>query len=644
MISVPASRIRFLFAFVFAFGLLLGWGQGTSVQAQEQEVRVAEQAVSYSRLNPDWQDCGLREIEEDAFVSRQMVRRKQAKRTATIEVSYGSGFTDEAQEAFQRAVEIWEAHIASPVTMRVDASFGNLEENVLGGAGPNFLYAVDMNGDDDFDTVFGDALADALSREDQQAGEPDIVATFNRNRDDWHFGEGDAPSGTIDFTSVVLHEIGHGLNYFDVTSVDGNGAGQYGDLDFNGDGSPDGIPSIFTRFLAQQSTDGSLTSLTNASAFPNPSEELGDALTGGALVFNADSANIGATQGAGPVPPEIYAPSSFQPGSSIAHLDERTYPFESPNALMTPRINTAETNRLPGPIMCGQLYDMGWPTGGRCVRYFQDIFALQFGGATDTTRGRVTLDWQVNDASDIEEYVIQQKYFDGDFEEVRRVDAAAAPPVTLDSLGVGRFTFRVQWTDAEGTKNTSIETVETTVNLTDLSAEVTGRDDLGRAAVRLDWAVPPGTEGVTFQVERAGGQEGAFQRVGQGANSAFEENRVPPGQYRYRVVSKDGSGNELTSAGVSTDVSFEGEVFVAGPYPQPSQGQATVVLTAKESQEVGVEVFNTLGQRVYRERRTLRAQEATSLRFDTQQWSSGVYFLRVDGQQFTTKRKLVVVH
>jgi hypothetical protein len=68
-----------------------------------------------------------------------------------------------------------------------------------------------------------------------------------------------------------------------------------------------------------------------------------------------------------------------------------------------------------------------------------------------------------------------------------------------------------------------------------------------------------------------------------------------------------------------------------------------VLLTARETQEVAVEVFNTLGRRVYLERRTLQAQEATPLRFDTQQWSSGVYFLRVDGQQFTTKRKLVVV-
>jgi hypothetical protein len=643
MISDLDLRVRWLLVTALVVGLLAGVGTGSSVQAQEQQVRVANQAVSYSRLKPDWQDCGLREIEEDAFTSRQMVRRKQARKTATIQVDYGTGFTSEAREAFQRAVEVWEAHITSPVTIRVDASFGDLEENVLGGAGPNFLYAVDTNGDDDFDTVYGDALADALSDQDQQPGEPDIVATFNRNRDDWHFGEEEAPSGTIDFTSVVLHEIGHGLNYIDITGVGDGGAGQYGDIDFNSDGSPDGIPSVFTRLLAQENTDGSLTAITNESAFPNPSRALGDALTSNRLVFDADNANAAAAQDAGPIPPKIYAPSSYEEGSSIAHLDEQTYPFESPNALMTPRINTAETNRLPGPIVCGQLYDMGWPTGGRCVRYFQDVFALQFAEATDTTRGQVTLDWEVSENANIQEYVVEQKYFGESFEPVRRVDPAAAPPVTLDSLGLGRFAFRVRWIYDDGSEGTSIENVSTTVNLTDLTAEVAERDQVGRATVQVGWTVPPGTDGFTYRVERAEGQGEAFRRIGGGSGSTFEEDRVPPGQYRYRVVSQDGQGNEIASAKASADISFEGDVFVIGPYPQPTQGRATVLLTARETQEVAVEVFNTLGRRVYLERRTLQAQEATPLRFDTQQWSSGVYFLRVDGQQFTTKRKLVVV-
>jgi len=506
------------------------------------------------------------------------------------------------------------------------------------------LYAVDTNGDDDLDTVVGDALVDALIEEDQQPGEPDITATFNRNRDDWHFGEGDAPSGTIDFTSVVLHEIGHGLNYITSTGVDDSGSGQYGDIDFNGDGSPDGIPNIFTRFLAQSESDGSLTALTNESAFPNPSTALGDALTSDRLVFNADSANIAADQGTGPVPPKIYAPRSFEEGSSIAHLDERTYPFESPNALMTPQINTAETNRLPGPIVCGQLYDMGWPTGGRCVRYFQDVFGLQLAAATDTTQGQVTLDWEVNENANIQEYVIERKYFDGPFEPVRRVDAAAGPPVTLDSLGLGRFAFRVRWVNDDGSENTSIEQISTEVNLTDVRTEVADRDESGRATVRVNWTVPPGTAGFRYRVERAGGAgESPFQRVGVATDRSFEETRVTPGQYQYRVVSKDTEGNEIASATSSADISFEGEVFVIGPYPQPSREQATVMLTAKETQEASVEVFNTLGERVYFERRTLRGQNATALRFDTRQWGSGLYFLRVSGPQFTTKRKMVVV-
>lgn len=642
MVSPLPVHVRWLFTVLVGIGVVVGGGGVSSASAQEADIQVGP-SVSYSKIKPNWQDCGLRKENVDAFVDRRMPRRKQARKAATIEVDYGSGFTNEARQAFQRAVEVWEAHISSPVTIRIDATFGELESNVLGGAGSNLVYAVDTNGDDNLDTIYGDALVDAISGQDQQSGQPDIVATFNRNRDDWHFGEEPAPAGTIDFTSVVLHEIGHGLNYFDTSEVDDAGTGQYGAIDFNNDGSPDGIPSIFARFLARENTDGSLTALTNEAIYPNPSSALGDALTSDQLVFNADSANIAANLNPGPIPPKMYAPPAYQPGSSIAHLDERTYPFESPNALMTPQLNTAETNRLPGPIVCGQLFDMGWPQGGRCTRYFQDVFGLQLAADTDTSQASVTLDWEVSDDANIREYVIQRKYFDGDFENVRRIDASAAPPVTLDSLGIGEFAFRVRWENEDGTENTSFEQVEIDVNLTDVTAEVTNRDEQGRATVQVGWTVPPGTDGFTYRVERAAGQGSSFRQVGAETDRVFEESRVTPGQYRYRVVAEDGE-NTVTSPVASADVSFEGDVFVIGPYPQPVQEQATVMLTAREMQEASIEVFNTLGERVYSENRTLQAQQSTPLRFDTQQWGSGLYILRVSGQQFTTERKLMVVH
>lgn len=620
---------------------------GAAETGHAQAVRQVGDPVPYERIGANWQDCGLRKIDKDAFVARRLPREKIGKQAASFEVDYGPGFTSRAREAFARAVRVWEASITSPVAIRIDASFEGLGPGVLGGTRPGTVFAADTDGDGEADTMFGDALFDALTGQDQRPGESDIIIRFNSERDDWHFGDGNAPSGTIDFTSVVLHEIAHGLDYFNVTGVDGNGVGQYGGVDFPGlgeDGNPDGIPYVFVRLLDRQGPDGGRTALTNESVFPNPSQELGDALTGNALVFDADSANVAATRSTGPIPPKVYAPAQYQTGSSISHLDEQTYPFEGANALMTPRINAAETNRLPGPVVCGQLFDMGWPAGGECLRHFQDVFGLQIAEGSDVKRGEVTLDWDVRDDAHVQEYVIEKRSFDGEYQPVKRVDPAAGPPVAVDSLGLGRFEFRVRWVAADGSEQTTAQSIQVETNLTDLTAEPTGRDEEGRATVEVAWTLPPGTRGFTYQVERAAGSDEPFRAVGVGENRQFRQQRVTPGQYRYRVVARDGQGNQVTSPAASTNISFDGDVFVDGPYPQPAQDQARLTLTAKETQETSIEVYNTVGERVYAESRVLGASEATPLTFDTRRWGSGLYFLRVSGRQFTTTQKVVVVH
>ena len=54
--------------------------------------------------------------------------------------------------------------------------------------------------------------------------------------------------------------------------------------------------------------------------------------------------------------PRIYAPGTFQSGSSISHLDESTHGSE----LMSPHYSGADHE--PSDIEMGMLADMGWTT------------------------------------------------------------------------------------------------------------------------------------------------------------------------------------------------------------------------------------------------------------------------------------------
>ena len=57
---------------------------------------------------------------------------------------------------------------------------------------------------------------------------------------------------------------------------------------------------------------------------------------------------------------KLYAPRTWEPGSSFSHLDDETYDG-GPDAILT-----SSGEKLPntdlGPRVLGMLADMGWPT------------------------------------------------------------------------------------------------------------------------------------------------------------------------------------------------------------------------------------------------------------------------------------------
>lgn len=596
-----------------------------------------------------YQDCGLRKEAVNAFVSHRPAPTRSKQANATIEVSYGSNVPPEAQAAFDRAADIWETHISSLATIRIQASYEALGSGVLAAAGPNTLYGIDATGDGEADAIVGDALAGALLGEAPQPQEIDIIVNVNSERNDWHFGQAPAPPGTVDFTTVALHEIGHGLNYLDLFSVEGE-QGEY----FMDTVEGNRVVGVYDRQVLEVQDDDSLLTLTNEDAYPNPSGTLGEALTSDQLFFGGDASEATAALGNGPPQPKLYAPSPYASGSSVAHLAEATYPFETQDALMTPVINQAETNRQPGPIVCGQLQDMGWPLGPECEKYFRDLFAVEVQEA-GSGPGSLTLSWTEKEEANIQEYIVDRRYFDGPFQTIKQVDASdlSGSSLTVEDLGLGVFTFRLQWLRADGTMGTSPERPRDTVNVQEVTPTVTGRDAQERATIDLSWTVPPGTPSdFRYQVERREGRGGAFTQVAtvrqeseavEAQSKQYTADRQTPGRYEYRVTARDGAGNAVTSASREVQVDFEGDVYALGPYPNPVRETASFDLTARQSQSVVVEVYNTLGERVYTDRREVRAQDPTFLSIDVSRWASGVYFLRLRGRTSVGQTEKMVV-
>ncbi len=268
-----------------------------------------------------------------------------------IVVTY-DGFTDEAMEAFQYAVDIWNSLIRTPVPIRIDASFtdfGGFEDGsiILGGARPADWKSRSLN------LWSPEALADKRAGRDLTGGEPDIIARFNSHEEaNWYFGtDGNTPSGKTDFVSTVLHEIAHGLGFFSFARVEEKAIARFTSFSETGKlrGGNPALPYIYDFFVE----NGSGTTIMSS---PDPSFDLENQLTSNDLFWNGKKG----VEANGGILPQLYAPSSWEQGSSYTHLDEITFPAGNANSLMTPYYNNQEAIHNPGPIILGMLEDMGW--------------------------------------------------------------------------------------------------------------------------------------------------------------------------------------------------------------------------------------------------------------------------------------------
>ncbi len=295
-------------------------------------------------------------IDEQAFIPpRSAGSIIPMEQVSTFDVTY-IGFSSEAQMAFQAAVDVMSQLMVSPVVIRVQANWEPLGENVLGSARANFIRR-GFAGSPDPGVWYVDALADALRGFDLGGGGFDIIATFNSDYGSWYFGtDGNTPSLEIDFMSVVLHELCHGLGFIGSAEVD-SGLGSWG---------VDGFPAAYDLYTE----DSAGTNLTNTQTYPNPSSALADLLESNALYWGGPLA-VAANNGSRP---RLYAPSSWESGSSYSHLNENSYPSGSPNSLMTPFIARREAIHDPGPITLCLFEDTAWTTTQDCGDGDQTIY------------------------------------------------------------------------------------------------------------------------------------------------------------------------------------------------------------------------------------------------------------------------------
>lgn len=290
---------------------------------------------------------------------KEFFNKKDSKGLATVTIYY-DGFPQLAITAMERAALILETILPAGARVTIAASWEKLEEdNVLGQTAiTGFALGSEIDALNPF-AIYPVSLAEKIAG--KQLNEDvggDMFLALNSSVS-WYLGTDGKPSARqYDLITVAIHEICHGLGFYDSMYAE-DGTGGYGSRS---------IPVIFDTFIE----DLAGRKLVNATIYPNPSAALEEQLTGGSLWFNGPLVQnyirkfpqtYTLTYPASKV--KLYAPTIWDPGSSVAHLQEENDNASPPvtlgqDALMTPFIGLGEVIHDPGMLTRSILGDLGW--------------------------------------------------------------------------------------------------------------------------------------------------------------------------------------------------------------------------------------------------------------------------------------------
>jgi len=249
-------------------------------------------------------------------------------------VTYNS-FPIWARAEVQAALDTWAANFKSSVDITVTATWGrSANSDVLGSARPGSYFA-GFTGAPDSTLWYPSALANALAGKDLDRDNAEIIVQVNSSAN-WNQRGDDKPrSNEYDLESVILHEVAHGLGFLSTDVYD----------KFFGYGSID-QPTPFDAYI--QTPDG-----RRLADIPTPSLELGKILSSPLYWIGENGKRVNGGEKI-----KMYTPATYEPGSSVSHLDESTYSKSGVNAVMTPNLDAGEVFHQPGPLLLAMMEDL----------------------------------------------------------------------------------------------------------------------------------------------------------------------------------------------------------------------------------------------------------------------------------------------
>lgn len=188
------------------------------------------------------------------------------------------------------------------------------------------------------------------------------------------------------------------------------------------------------------------------------------------------------------------------------------------------------------------------------------------------------------------------------------------------------------------------------VELTSFTARRDGKD------ASLEWRTVSETNNSGFELQRRSASSESWQEVAfveskavGGTNTetlhySYRVEDLANGQHTFRLIQVDTDGTQ-TPGGIerTVEIGLEARYELSKVSPNPVDERGRVDVTVREAQEVTVALFDVLGRQVrVLHDGPLAGNKTKRLAIDSSTLPSGVYFLRMQGEDFSTNQKVVL--
>ncbi len=233
-------------------------------------------------------------------------------------------------------------------------------------------------------------------------------------------------------------------------------------------------------------------------------------------------------------------------------------------------------------------------------------------------------------------------------------------------FGTGTFAALTSAYDDGGTSDLADDAIEATGS-TGFSEFVFASDDAplpvelaafdvetDQDAVVVTWTTLRETTNKGFQIQQREEATSTWTDAGsfvEGAGTTTEPRSysqriegLGPGTYRFRLLQVDVDGTASPSIEQSVTVRITDRFTITRVRPNPVSQHGSLTLSVRDAQPVRVAVYNVLGQRVrVLLEETVAAQTQRRIDLNADGLSSGIYFVRVTGQEFQATEKLSII-